>query len=634
MISALLSLVPLVAPTDTPLAALDLSRWQQSFSRPQPNRSVIQREMRVAGVAFARGLGVHAPSAGRYALGGRAESIAGQVGVDDGGGGSMVFQVWADGAPRWTSRVLRRGQTEPFEVSLRGAREMTLLLNDARDGSGGDHGNWIDVVVRHTGPAPTPLPMLRTLTVHPDRLRQTIDNFAASDSWTVEPLKNWPEARRREIAKLLFDTKRGAGLSGWRHNLGGGLNHETINMPYRTVETYEVAEGKYDFSRNPGKKWMLRAAHAAGVRRFVAYAITPPRRLTRNGMTNGTDGQGSTNLVAGGEPAFARYLADILAHYRSEGIEITHLSPVNEPDFEWNAGSQEGNRASNADIMAITRAIRAELDRQGLATRILTPEANSPQIGVSKNDGMSRKYGAEYGNYTAMFREQNEWRKTVNPIYGYHSYWADGPAQLYTNRRRLRDELDKIPGLEVWQTEYCQMAGPRGEGGWGRDLGMTLALNVARILHFDLTTVEASAWQWWLAVSDSDYKDGLIYVDDLDRPDGTIYPSKTLWAIGHFARFVRPGWRRIETEGPFEDIGGVLPSAFRDPRTGRLAVVLVNTETQSERVRLAVLGRWKAQGWITSDRPNEDLAPMPTPNLEEFTVPSRSIVTVVLTPDR
>jgi hypothetical protein len=38
---------------------------------------------------------------------------------------------------------------------------------------------------------------------------------------------------------------------------------------------------------------------------------------------------------------------------------------------------------------------------------------------------------------------------------------------------------------------------------------MRTALNVARVIHFDLTVTGASAWQWWTAVSEADYKDGL-----------------------------------------------------------------------------------------------------------------------------
>lgn len=51
------------------------------------------------------------------------------------------------------------------------------------------------------------------------------------------------------------------------------------------------------------------------------------------------------------------------------------------------------------------------------------------------------------------------------------------------------------------------------------DLGMDAALYMARVIHTDLTVANAAAWQWWLAVSPYDYKDGLIYVDKNKQTD-------------------------------------------------------------------------------------------------------------------
>ncbi len=487
------------------------------------------------------------------------------------------------------------------------------------------------------GLATQTLTAMKTFTLHPDRPRQTIDNFGASDSWTVEPLIRWPESERQKIADLLFDRKKGIGLSAWRTNLGGGIDHEAITVPFRTVETYEVSEGVYDWTRTPGQRWMLKAAKDAGVESLIAYAVTPPRRLTRNGHAAGTDGEGSTNLKPGAEGAFARYLADIVEHFVKEGYPFTHVSPINEPDFEWNGkpkpGTQEGNRASNPDILAISRAAHEEFTRRKLSLKVVTPEASSAQIGFGPNKGMSTKYGSPYGDYTDLFAKEEAWRKELDPVYAYHSYWSDNLSQIVSFRKKLREGLNRSPGLRVWQTEYCEMAGPRNEGGWGRDLGMSLALNVARLIHFDLTLVEASAWQWWLAVSDADYKDGLIYVDDLDKPKGSIYASKTLWALGNFSRFVRPGFQRIELEGSPAEPWGVLASAYRDPKSGQIVLVLVNTEGSSSEVAVKLPGSWEVEAYRTSERPGEDLRRLRSTAWKgKFNAASRSVTTLVLKP--
>lgn len=239
----------------------------------------------------------------------------------------------------------------------------------------------------------------------------------------------------------------------------------------------------------------------------------------------------------------------------------------------------------------------------------MTPEATSPYIGYDRNPTISKKYGAEYGDYSSLFADQKQWRKEVAPIYGYHSYFVEKLENMKSVRTKLGIELKKAGPLEVWMTEFCHLQGPHGEGGRGRDLGMSTALNMARLMQLDITEVGASAWQWWLAVSDADFKDGLVYVDDLYQPNGSVYASKSLWVMGQFARFVRPGYQRISINGPFADVTATLVSAYKNPQTSELVVILVNPATQSDRVQVSVEGKHNAKAWITSDRPGHNIAP-------------------------
>ncbi|WP_264480580.1 glycoside hydrolase, partial [Psychrobacter sp. I-STPA6b] len=90
-----------------------------------------------------------------------------------------------------------------------------------------------------------------------------------------------------------------------------------------------------------------------------------------------------------------------------------------------------------------------------------------------------------------------------------------------------------------------------GGAGPGRDLGISLALWTARIISTDIAVGGVTSWQWWTAISRGDYKDGLIHVDNGSsngagdanycKNDGFIRDSKTLWALGNFSFFVKPG---------------------------------------------------------------------------------------------
>lgn len=468
--------------------------------------------------------------------------------------------------------------------------------------------------------------------IHPERERQVIDNFGASDCWTVDLIGHWPLADRKQIADLLFSQKKGIGLSCWRFNLGGGIDHELITNPHRTVASYEASPGKYDWGIGAGKQWFLQAAKERGVDQFVAFANTPPRSLTLNGHARGTDGLGATNLKPGAAGAYAKYLVDIAEHFsKKKKVHFTHISPINEPDFEWNETKQEGCRYSNEDILEVCSALQEELAKRKFSSRILAPEASSIQVSLGKNTRMQKKYGKEYGDYLNLFEKEKDWIQKVQPVFGYHSYWSEGLLQIIPTRKRMRKALDKHPELPVWQTEYCQMSGPHGEGGGGRDLGMGLALNVARLIHFDLTIVEARAWQWWIALSDVNFKDGLIYVDEVNQPSGPITPTKTLWAVGNYSRFVRPGMVRVEVEGADRGVNGPLISAYKDKKTGKVVIVGVNLDEKSRKLKLGLSSTYEAIPYETSDA--GDLAERPKVQLgQPVELPPRSVVTWVCTP--
>ena len=425
--------------------------------------------------------------------------------------------------------------------------------------------------------------------LNPEVRHQTIDNFSANDAWYLQGLDGWADTNKQRIAELLFSTNNGIGLSAWRFYVGAGVNHQTIRDPWRTTETFEVAPGEYDWSRQSSGRWFLRAAKAHGVRQFLATVYSPPPRLTRNGLSNlGSDTNATTNLKPGGQDEFSRYMTDILRHFRdhpdqAERIDFDYVLPVNEPQWDWQRG-QEGNRASNADLKRILSTLARQLKAAGLRTKILGPESGSIPGMYSLETNSGERWHADYGDYLNLICGDSEMSAGFGNVISYHSYWSDRmPDELIPHRERLARVAARFPQWKLWQSEYCVME-------HGRDLGMDTALRVARIIHCDLTVANASAWQWWLAFAGENYKSGLIYTDYKRAGDReNILESKTLWALGNYSRFVRPGMVRIECSGA-QDIHGVMASAFIEPGSGRMVAVFVNAKSQAREVRLSVAG--------------------------------------------
>ncbi len=96
-------------------------------------------------MAYAKGLGTHAPATVRYYLGGRCASFTAGVGVDDTqvGRGSVRFTVLADGAEKAKSPVLKAADPAwPLTADVTGAAYVDLVVDDGGDGNGNDHADW------------------------------------------------------------------------------------------------------------------------------------------------------------------------------------------------------------------------------------------------------------------------------------------------------------------------------------------------------------------------------------------------------------------------------------------------------------------------------------------------------------
>ena len=479
-----------------------------------------------------------------------------------------------------------------------------------------------------------------SINVNLDQKYQTIDNFSASDCWWAHIIGDvWSTANKDSVADLLFSTTKGIGLSAWRFNLGGGID-ASISDSWRSVATFEVSPNNYDWSRNEGGQWFLKAAKERGVDQFIAFVNSPPRSMTQNGHTFCTDNLGSTNLKDGYYSQFSKYLVDILKHFRdSVGIDFNYISPVNEPQWDWNGTSQEGNRASNNDIKKITDSLYAELNNQNVSTQIIIPESGELPGWYTAASGISSKYGEIYGNFLYSLFSDTGLSSKAAKIFAGHSYWSDLlSSEVEQARQALYTRMGPrlLLGYKYWVTEYCILEGTNGQGGGGRDLTMTTALDIARIIHFDLTAAYANAWQWWLAVSKYDYKDGLIYTNYGGTGTAqSIIQSKTLWALGNYSRYIRPGSQRIGCSGA-NDKNGLMASAYIDSADTNVILVFVNVSNSEKEIQFSFSGLDSLQEikyltpYITSSRQGDNLkAYLPFSVDSTYMVPAKSVVTLV-----
>lgn len=108
------------------------------------------RTLTLNGTTFSKGLGVHAYSEITYNIAGQGfENFVSTVGIDDeiNGNvcGTVVFKVYKDGNLTYQSPVLNQNSAPlPINISVVGASQVKLVVEDAGDTNCGDHGDWAD----------------------------------------------------------------------------------------------------------------------------------------------------------------------------------------------------------------------------------------------------------------------------------------------------------------------------------------------------------------------------------------------------------------------------------------------------------------------------------------------------------
>ncbi|MBT30534.1 MAG: xylanase [Thalassobius sp.] len=428
--------------------------------------------------------------------------------------------------------------------------------------------------------------------------KQVIKNFGASDAWACQFVgKNWPMEKRNKIADLLFSTEfdekgnpLGIGLSLWRFNIGAGSAEQgadsDIKDEWRRAETFLNENGTFNWEKQEGQRWFLDAAQKHGVDQFVAFVNSPPVYYTNNGKAYSAP-DNKANLKEENIGDFAEFMVDVLAHFKSQGIDFDYISPVNEPQWNWDDAGQEGSSYRNTDIYKVVKALDQSITDKGLDTKIEIPEAgkinylyesaDKPERGKQIQDFFNTSSELYLGDLTHVAKKVAA-----------HSYFTTYPEdQMIEIRKSLVETIQATdPELEYWMSEYCVLEDNNVIKGGGRVLTMDPAIYIAKVMHYDLTVSNANAWHWWLSISPYDYKDGLVYIEN-SQDDGAVYDSKMLWAMGNYSRFVRPGMQRVAVDTTASTANDdILISAYTDQ--DKVVVVIINSSYDDQTIELDI----------------------------------------------
>ena len=440
---------------------------------------------------------------------------------------------------------------------------------------------------------------------------QTFESFGVSGAWWAQVVGGWGETdeasgmpKRERIAELLFNKEKGIGISCYRYNLGGGSAQSgkgNISEPSRRAESFDISETEYDWSRDENAVRMMKLAVSEGADEVILFVNSPPERWTKNGKAH-CEKAGQTNLPKSNYESFVRYCLDCAEHFIKEGIPVKYISPVNEPVWVW-TGGQEGCHYRPHQVYSLMKILAREMDKR--------PALDGVKISGAEN-GDIRWFNKMYSY--AMLHDKTV-RRRVDSV-DVHSYFLtpDVPVirHIKFNRvsflRRFRKFMDTFyPGVAVKTSEWTHMKG-------GRDYGIDSALEQTKVMMEDISVLNVTSWQNWIALSNVDYCDGLIYENDEPR---TFEMTKRYYAFGNFSKFIEKGSVRIEA-----DAGeGLDCVAFY--KDGKTVYVIANRTKDDKDLELPS----NVSGvFMTSEKYNLDRV---YPENGTIIIPAESITTVI-----
>jgi hypothetical protein len=215
-----------------------------------------------------------------------------------------------------------------------------------------------------------------------------------------------------------------------------------------------------------------------------------------------------------------------------------------------------------------------------------------------------------------------------------HSYWASENDRTTVASQLNQSAFSSISKVRC--SEYCQMTNDGSTGVYdliqqegGSTNGMTIdyGIALADIIYQDMTILNAVEWDWWTACGYGIYPDSLLYLDRYDHSN--LMPSKRLWALGNYSKFIDVGARRIRavTENNIPDT--VRKSAYLNP-DGSVVVVYVNKTTANQYTCFDGAAYSTLESYVTDA--TRDLAKVQSAKVNGTPVilPARSVTTVVL----
>lgn len=407
--------------------------------------------------------------------------------------------------------------------------------------------------------------------IHTEK-RQTLKGFGTSACWWSQNISDKKTAD--EIADLLYSEK-GLNLNIYRYNIGGGWNSNNcrVSNPWRKCESFLVYDDSnedekykgdgYDFEKDKNAYSFMKTCLSKGnIDTVILFANSPHYSFTSSGQASGSLMHHTCNLPKSNYRRFAGYLLDITEHFIEDGIPVTYISPINEPQWKWGGTHvwQEGCHYEPEEVAEVFHIFAEELENRKLDIKLYGPE--SGEIGGLTED------------YLKWFKKDELIMKHLG-VFAVHSYHADNNSKIRKNF--YNNTVIKNQDIRFDMSEWCELPCKNDTK------SIKGALITARIIGNDLTLLGAESWTNWVAVNQiadskgdgKDYSDGLL---SATNGFNHYYLNKRYYGFLHFSKFIKIGAQVLNTEHLSDKMLNIY--TFLNPDGQRVSVIVNEGPTE------------------------------------------------------
>ncbi|MCB9497049.1 MAG: carbohydrate binding domain-containing protein [Fibrobacteria bacterium] len=286
--------------------------------------------------------------------------------------------------------------------------------------------------------------------------------------------------------------------------------------------------------------------------------------------------------------AWADDLAASARAMREAGTPLFAISPQNESDLGW----------VKYDAKALSLWVGKYLGP--------TMMAQAPEVKVMASEACNW-YG--FSGYEPVLMSDPDVTKYASIV----------STHLYGGTMRAYPDIQRA-GKEFWQTEIYDSKTDV------EDPGIVSGLRIAEMIHQGLTVANFNAWHFWWIKPCKGCANGALWAESTNQP------TKRLWVMGNWSKYVRPGFVRVEA--PVAPSPGVHLTAFRDSALTKVVLVAVNGGDSEVSQEFSIPGATLRNVAVHVTDATRDISSEPSRVLGTSSfrqsLPARSVTTMVL----